>query len=300
MKIGLIGVNSIKEEVKFEFIQQTLKNNLFALFSPHFDDMHIFARRYNINVYSTANNLFMDVDAIYFANSLKPNIDFAIQALKNSCHLFIEDISELMIEEIKQLYKLAFEARVRLVVKETILFTPEFKFISEKISTSKIVELEYLFNRLLRKQDYFYETYEAVRVVSACIRSGIKKINTTPVEIEPNLLSLVFILLEFDNGAIAKIKLNNLAQENDKKIEIYETGNFFEINFTKHYAYKNSFIKGHTERKKLKLVKIDAFKSEIENFIHQSKKIKSINISESPQIIEDIKATQLIIQKIYN
>ena len=300
MKIGLIGINSIKEEGKLELIQNTLKDNLFALFSPHFDDMHIFAKKYNMKVYSSANNLFMDVDAIYFANSLKPNIDFAIQSLKNSCHLFIENISELSIEEIKQLYKLAFEARVQLVIKETILFTPEFKLIAEEITAFKIIEIEYLFNHFLRKQNYFYETYEAVRVVSACIQSGIKKITTTPVEIEPNLLSFVFILLEFDNGSVAKIKLNNLAQENDKKIEIYETSDFFEINFTKHYAYRNTFIKGHTERKELKLGQIDAFNLEIENFIHQSKKIKTLNISESPQILEDIKATQLIIQKIYN
>lgn len=298
MKIGLLGINSINEEKKFEIIQQTVKNNLTAIFSPHFEDMHIFAKKYNINVYSSANTLFMDVDAIYFANSLKPNIEFAIQALKNSCHLFIENISELSIDEIKQLYKLAFEAGVRITLKETILYTPEIKLITKEVTESKIIEMDYLFNQVLRKQDYFYEVFEAVRVVSVCSQSGIKKINITPVKIEQNILSFLLIFLELDNGSVAKIKFNHLSQECDKKIEIYELNDFLEVNFNKHFAYKHSFIKGHTERNELNLLQTDPFQEEIKNFISPTKNSKDYNISESPEIIEDIKFTQLIIQKI--
>ncbi|MEE4198828.1 MAG: Gfo/Idh/MocA family oxidoreductase [Bacteroidales bacterium] len=299
MKIGLIGINSIEEEKKFELIQQTLKKNLYALFSPHFEDMHIFAKKYNIKVYSSANNLFSDVDAIYFARSLKPNLDFAVHALKRSCHLFMEDISELSTDELKYLYKLAFEAGVLLIIKGTILFSPEFRLISKEISCAKIVELDYFYNRILRKKEFFYEVFEAVRAISALIQSGIKRINTTPIKIDQNLISFVIILLEFDNGAIAKIKINNLTQENGKKIEVYETSDYFETDLNKQSVYKNSYIKGHAERKELEVPKEDPFALEIKDFIVQTKNVKNHYISESPEMIQKIQATQSILQKIY-
>jgi len=300
MKVGLIGIDSIKEEKKIEIIHQSLKKNLFAIFSPHIEEVHIFAKKYDMDVYSSVNELLHDADAIYFANSLKPNLDFAIQALKKSCHVFIENIYELSMEEIKQLYKLAFEAGALLIIKETILFTPEFKIISEEIHETKIVELDYHFNRILRKQDYFHEVSEAVRAVSACIQSRIKKVNTTTVRIEQNLISFILIFLEFDNGAMAKIKFNNVSQRNDKKMDIFETSDFMEINFIKHNAYKHSYKNGHINNSELKLPQFDALQSEFKNFLSQSKNIKTINISESPEILQDIQATLQIMQKIYN
>ncbi len=300
MKIGLIGINSSKEEKSFESIQQSLKSNILGIFSPNTEEMHAFAQKYDIKKYPSATTLFQDVDAVYFANSLKPNVDFAIHAIKNSCHLFIENIFDLSTEEVKQLFKLAFEAEVQIAIKQTILYTPEFKLIKKELQQTKYVEMDCSFNQILRKKDYFFEIFEAVRFVSACINSGIKKINTTPVKIDETIFSFVFIFLEFDNGSIAKIKLNNLSQENEKQIRIYEVHDFYEINLNKHFVYKHTFSKGHTERRELGLFHSNPFESEISSFIHYSEDIKSLNISESPEIIQDIQATQSIINKIYS
>lgn len=299
MKIGLIGINSVKEEKHFEIIQKALKNNLFGIFSPHTEEIHALSKKNNIKMYPSATALLKDVDAIYFANSIKPNINFAINALKNSCHVFIENFSDISLDEIKQLYKLSSEARVQLQIKQTILFTPEYKLIKKELSNPKFVEINYMFNKILRQQDYFYEIFNAIGFISSSINSGIKKINITPVKIDENILSFAFIYLEFDNGSIAKIKLNNLSEENEKIARIYQTSDFIEIDFNNHFVCKHTLIKGHTERRELGIFYSDPFESEIKSFIDQSKNIKSLNISESPEILQDIQATQTILNKLY-
>ena len=92
MKIGLIGINSVKEEDHFAKIYNTLDKQLHGFFSPHSEEILPISQNYKVKLYYSANELFEKVDAIYFASSLKPNYDFAIDALKKSCHLFIEDI----------------------------------------------------------------------------------------------------------------------------------------------------------------------------------------------------------------
>ncbi len=112
MKIGIIGINSSIEESKVEQLKNSLGDHLYGIFSHHREEILPLSKRFDLDLFSSAHLLFESVDAIYFANSLKPNIEFAINALKNSCHLFIEDISELSLEEIKQFYKLAVEAQI--------------------------------------------------------------------------------------------------------------------------------------------------------------------------------------------
>ncbi|MFO7827342.1 MAG: Gfo/Idh/MocA family oxidoreductase [Bacteroidales bacterium] len=299
MKIGLIGINSVQEEKHFATIQQVLKNNLFGIFSPHTEEVHALSKKYNISLYPSATALCQDVDAVYFANPLKPNINFAINALKNSCHVFIENFSDLSLDEIKQLYKLSFEARVLLQIKQTILFTPEFKLIKKELTNPKFVEIDYFFSKILRQQDYFYQIFNAIGIITSSINSGIKKVNITPVRIDENILSFAFVYIEFDNGSIAKIKINNLSQDDEKLVKVYQVNDFIEVDFKKHFVCKHSLVKGHTERRELGIFYSDPFESEIKSFIHQSKNIKSLNISESPEVLQDIQAAQAIINKFY-
>lgn len=152
MKVGLIGINSLQEEEHFLKIKNALQNNLHSIYAHNLEEITPISKKHNILTAYSTGELFEKVDAIYFANSLKINLDFAINALKASCHLFIEDISELTFDEIKQLYKLAFEARTKIQIKLTKSFAPEYIEVKDFIENPQLIEINKSFPSFLRKK----------------------------------------------------------------------------------------------------------------------------------------------------
>lgn len=297
MKIGLIGINKLNQEKHFKSIYQSLDKNLKGIFSPSEDILPI-CSSYYIKLYQSTNELFENTDAIYFAGSLKPNVDFAINALKNSCHLFIEDISEITVQEIKKLYKVASEANVTIQLKLTKSFSQEYLQASDYLSNTKLIDFNTNFSKRLRQDDYFSEILNNIYIANKEIQSGIKKISSLTLPIDNNHFSLIHIRLDFDNGAIVNMKFNNISNEDENIMIFHNKENAVDINFSKHFTTIYKIENGQVIREELIISTEAALDSEIKNFIYSCKNTKNQNISESPEELKKIQATHEIIERI--
>jgi predicted dehydrogenase len=297
MKIGLIGINKSDQEEHFKTIHKSLEKSLNGIFSPSVDILPI-CSSYQIKLYQSTNELFENSDAIYFAGSLKPNFDFAINALKNSCHLFIEEISEISVPEIKTLYKLASEANVTIQLKLTKSFSQEYLQASDYLFKPKLIDINTNFSKRLRHEDYFTEILNNLYIANKEIQSRVKKISTLVLPIDKNYLGLVHIRLDFNNGAIINMKFNNISKEDENIMTFHNKENSVDVNFNKHFTTVCKIEKGQVIREELSVSKDDASKTEIKNFIHSFKNTKNQNISESPEELKTIQATHEIIERI--
>lgn len=293
MKIGIIGINTLQQEEHFKIIHQALGKNLQGIFS-HSEEAIPISTNYNIKLYKSSNELFEKVDAVYFANSVKPNFDYAINALKKACHLFIENISMLSIDEVKQLYKVAFEARTKIQLKLTKSFTPEFSEVRNFISDSKLIEISNSFSKLLRLDDYFSEILNNLFFTNQNIQSGIKKISPLALPLDNNHFSLVQIRLDYDNGAVVNMKFNNISKEDESTVTFHKKDEIIYIDFIKHYAIKHKIAEGQVARQEFLITNETAFNTEMVNFIKSCKDIEMQNISEHPAELKIIQATQEI------
>lgn len=297
MKIGLIGINSLQQEEHFKIIHQALAKNLHGIFS-HSEEVIPISANYNIKLYRSSNELFEKVDAVYFANSVKPNFDFAINALKKSCHLFIENISMLTIEEVRQLYKVAFEARTKIQLKLTKSFTPEFIEVKNYISNPKLIEISNSFSKLLRLDDYFSEILNNLFFANYNIQSAIKKVSPLALPLDNSHFSLVHIRLDYDNGAVVNMKFNNISKENESTVTFYKKDEITSIDFIKHFAIKHKIAEGQVTRQEFYIANETAFNTEMVNFINSCKDIELQNVSEHPTELKIIQATQEIKDKL--
>jgi len=288
MKIGLIGINSLKQEEHFKTIHQSLQKKLHGFFS-HSTEVLPISANYNIKHFQSTNDLFKKSDAIYFANSLKPNYDFAINALKESCHLFIEDISMLSIDEVKHLYKVAFEARAKIQLKLTKSFTPEYIEVRNYLIEPKFIEIEKKFPKFLRLDDYFTEILNNLCFAYQNIKTGVKKISTFALPFDNNHFSLVHIQLDYDNGAVVSMKFNNIALEYESIVNIHEKDRIVHINFGKHFAAKHKFLDGQITRRDFTIPAETAFDIELLNFIRSCQNLDVQNLSEFPAELKLIK-----------
>lgn len=293
MKIGLIGINSLEDENNFTLIKSVLKKNLFGIFAPHPEYIIPISKSYKIKNFQSANEMFDKVDAVYFANSLKLNYDFAIGALKKSCNLFIEDISNLDFEEIKQIYKVAFEGRTKIHIKHTKSFSAEFIELEEYIKNPQLIELNSNFTSLLRKRECFSEIFNNLYLANTVINSSIKKISTIALPIDSYHYSLIHSKIDYNNGTSVIIKLNNLSSTNDKSVTFHQKNEILEINFTNHYADIHKVENGKILRTEYGIKNKNSFQAEINYFINSCNDLDQ-NISESPVVLNTIQNTHLI------
>lgn len=298
MKVGLIGINSLQEEQHFVEIKNALQNNLSAIYSPNPADLIPISRTHNIEMSKSASELFDNVDAVYIANSLKLNYTYAIDALKKSRHLFVDDISELTIDEVKQLYKLAAEGRTTIQLKLSLIFAPEYIEIKESIYQPKLIEINKSYPTFIRQKDYFSEILNLLNFAGKSIKSSIKKIATQALPISNNHFSLISIHISYDNGAILNIKLNNLSDEEETVATFHENDRIIQIDFHKHYSIKQQFIDGALKRNEYPTNNKSAFHIEMLNFLNSCENPESQSISDSPTELKTIQATYSILEQI--
>lgn len=298
MNVGLIGINSVQEEEHFLLIQNALHKHLSAIYTPNTEDVIPISKKYNISTSASASDLFKQVDAVYFANSLKINYDFAISALKNSCHLFLEDISELSSDAIKLLYKVAFEAGKKIQIKLTKCFTPEYMEVKDWIEEPQLVEITKNFPSFLREKDYYFEILNNLNFANQKINSTIKKIYTKVLPLNHNHYSLIHISISYDNGAIANIKLNNIADEEESEASFYESDKNTKIDFVKHFSVKLQFDNGNIIRKEYQVQNNSDFNIEMFNFLNSCKNFDPQSISEHPTELKIIQTTENILEQI--
>jgi len=291
MKIGLLGINSASEEEHFLEIYNSVNKKIYGIFSPKPDNLLPLIQSCNAKLLSSASELFSAVDIIYIANSIRPNFDFAIDAIKKSCHLFIENISQLSIEEIKQIFKVASEARVKIHIKQSKLFYSEYLELSDYIENPKLIELNTSFTNLVRKQDYFTEIFNNIYLVDSIFNSSIKKISTIALPINSSHFSLIHIRIDYDNGATANIKLNNLSSVTKDRILLYQKDETIDINFEDHFGTIHKFENGKILRKEYVVESKYPFNNEVSHFLRICKDDDFENLSEAPSILNSIKNT---------
>lgn len=299
MKTGIIGINSVKDNDRFTSINDALKKDLHGLFSPHSEEIMPICRNYKKKYYSSTNELFEKVDAIYFASNLKPNYNFALSALKKSCHLFIEDISGLTTEEIKHLFKVAFEARTFIQLKLSKSFSSIFLNVKDLITNPKLIEISKCYKSLIRSSDYFVEILNNLNIANHYFHSGIKKISVVSIPVENIHFSMIHLRVDYDNGAVLNIKLNSISSQESNTAVFYEVDRTFDIDFIKNFAIKQQFVKGQITRQEFSRKKENPLKTELTEFINSCKNFNSKDISEKPQILKVIQTSQEIIDNLF-
>lgn len=297
MKIGLFGIDTNVEDDYFFQLQEAIGKSLSGIYSPQQNELLAVSEKFGVKLYKSSDEIFSKNNAIFFCKSLKPNYDFAIKAIKNSCHLFIEDLWSLDADETKQLFKLAFEAKVNIHIKQSTRFYPEHIELSDYIEKPHLIELNIHYTDLLRKQDYFDKIFSRLCFANTIIKSGIKKSSIIALPIDRNHFSLVQIQVNYDNGTYLNIKINNLASSKKETTYLFQKNTSFKIDCINHFAVSHSFENGQVSRKEYSIQESNILKNEVDYFIKLCSDNEQENISESPSILTTLKNCKLLMEE---
>lgn len=271
LKIGVIGAGKLGES-HIKLLKNISDFELVGVYDADESYCSKVASAFNVQPFNNFKDLINLVDVVDIVKPSISHFDYAVTAIKQSKHVFIEKPVTNTVEEAKQLLMLAEEANVKVQVGHIERFNPAFKaalpYISEPnfIESHRMVEFDSKTADIPVVMDLMSHDLD---IILSVVNSNIKKINAHGVEVVGNTPDIVNAVVEFDNGCIANLTASRISLKNERITKFYQRNAHVKIDYL---AQETSLISlkknGKTEicSRNLEIKKENAIKLELEEF----------------------------------
>ena len=125
LKTGIIGAGHLGK-IHIKLLKEIAGIELIGFYDNNEENSKNVSKEFNVNSYDSADALIEDVEAVVIVTPTIYHFDYAMKAIKKSCHLFIEKPMTGTIEEAKKLFQISAEADVKIQVGHVERFNPAF------------------------------------------------------------------------------------------------------------------------------------------------------------------------------
>ncbi len=283
LKIGVIGAGRLGK-IHIALLKEIKEFELVGFFDTDESFRVDVAKELNVKSFSNVDELIDLVDAVDIVKPTISHFDFAVKAIRQSKHVFIEKPVTNTVEEAKQLLELAEEANVKVQVGHIERFNPAFKAALPYISNPRFIETHRMIEFDAKKvsipvvMDLMSHDLD---IILSIVKSNIKKISASGVEVIGSSPDIVNAVVEFDNGCVANLTASRVSLKNERVSKFYQKDAHIIIDYFKQetnlYALKTN---GKTEifTKKLDIVKQNPVQTELKEFA------QSIQNDTAPQV----------------
>ncbi len=271
LKIGVIGVGHLAE-THLKLLKEINNFELVGYYDADEPFKQNIANKLNIKHFANVDELISLVDVVDIVQPTISHFDYVVKAIKHSKHVFIEKPVTETVEEAKQLLELAEEANVKVQVGHVERFNPAFiaalPYISNPmfIETQRMIEFDSKTANIPVVMDLMSHDLD---IILSVVKSNIKKISATGVEVIGNTPDIVSAVVEFDNGCVANLTASRISLKNERIAKFYQRDAHIKIDYLKQETSLFSLIKNGTTKicaKKLKINKENPVKTELEEF----------------------------------
>ncbi len=271
LKIGVIGAGNLGES-HIKLLKGISDFELVGFYDADESYKDKIASALNVTSFDNFEDLINVVDVVDIVKPSISHFDYAVQAIKNSKHVFIEKPVTNTVDEAKQLLELAEEANVKVQVGHVERFNPAFKaalpYISNPtfIETHRMIEFDPKTADIPVVMDLMSHDLD---IILSVVNSNIKNIRAKGVEVIGNTPDIVNAVVEFDNGCVANLTASRISLKNERISKFYQRDAHIKIDYL---AQETSLIalkkNGKTEicSRNLKIEKENPIKTELEEF----------------------------------
>ncbi len=271
LKIGVIGAGTLGK-THISLLKEIKEFELVGFYDADENYKQEVAKLLNVKSFNSVEELISLVDVVDIVKPSISHFDYAVNAIKQSKHVFIEKPVTDTVEEAKQLLELAEEANVKVQVGHVERFNPAFKsalpYIDNPmfIETHRMIEFDAKKANIPVVMDLMSHDLD---IILSIVNSNIKKISASGVEVIGNTPDIVHAVVEFDNGCVANLTASRVSLTSERVSKFYQKDAHIVIDYLKQetnlYALKRN---GKTEicSKKLAIEKQNPVKTELQEF----------------------------------
>ena len=271
LKIGVIGAGHLGE-THIKLLKGISDFELVGFYDGDEELKQRVSQTLNTKSFNSVNELIDVVDVIDIVKPTIAHFDYAVNAIKQSKHIFIEKPVTSTVDEAKQLLVLAEEANVKVQVGHVERFNPAFKaalpFISNPmfIETHRMIAFDPKKANIPVVMDLMSHDLD---IILSVVNANIKKISAKGVEVIGSTPDIVNAIIEFDNGCVANLTASRISLNNERISKFYQKDAHIKIDYlaqeTSLFTLKKN---GKIEicSKQLEINKENPLKRELEEF----------------------------------
>ena len=273
---GIVGAGHIGK-YHIEQIQNITNVNLVGIFDVNQQHSQAIAQKLNTVAWEELKVLLNNCDAISIATPAFSHYKIAKEALKKSCHVFIEKPFTTTVENAEELILLAKKNNLLIQVGHIERFNPAFlAFIDKNANcTPQFIETHRLtpFNIRGTDTDVILDLMiHDIDLILYLTNSPIADIHASGVSILSETLDLVNARISFTNGCVANLTASRISNKPLRKLRLFEKDQYVSIDFHKHsysqYKVQEKYKQHKTENKVFQLN--DKFVT-VENYVAEKK-----------------------------
>lgn len=271
LKIGVIGAGELGE-THIRLLQEIDDFELLGFYDADQSYREAVSKTLKVKAFNSVEELIAAVDVVDIVKPSLSHFNYAVAAIKQSKHVFIEKPVTETVEQAKQLLELAEEADVKVQVGRIERFNPAFKAALPYISNPMFIETHRMIEFDPEKADVSVIMdlmSHDLDIILSVVKSNIKKISATGVEVIGNNPDVVNAVIEFDNGCVANLTASRISLTNERIAKFYQKDAHIKIDYLKQETSLFALMtNGETKirSKQLEIKKENPVKKELEEF----------------------------------
>ena len=233
LKIGVLGAGHLGK-IHIKLIREIPEYQLVGLYDPNAENADFATKEYGIPAYKDVESLIDDCDVIDIVTPTLSHYDCAVQAIRQSRHVFIEKPITNTVEEARKLIKLSDEANIKVQVGHVERYNPAFIAARPYIDRPMFLEGHRLAQFNPRGTDVSVVLDLMIHdldIVLSTVKSGIKNISASGVAVVSDTPDIANARIEFDNGAVANLTASRISVKNMRKVRFFQKDAYISVDF---------------------------------------------------------------------
>jgi len=235
---GIIGAGHIGK-YHIQQIQNIPNVNLIGVFDINQKLCQAVALEFNTTALKDLNILLKNCDAVSIATPALSHYKIAKEALKNSCHLFMEKPFTTSVKDAEDLIKLAQNKNLLIQVGHIERFNPALASFMKKNSscTPQFIETHRLapFNIRGTDTDVVLDLMiHDIDLILYLVNSPVDSVVASGVSVLSQTLDLVNARISFINGCIANLTASRISDKPLRKLRLFEKNQYVSIDLQEH------------------------------------------------------------------
>ncbi len=233
LKIGVLGVGHLGK-IHLNCIKMIDNYELVGFYDPDREIAAAAEEEYKLKSFDSIENLIDAVDVVDIVTPTISHFSCAAEAIRKSKHVFIEKPIAASPEEAAKLIELASEANVKVQVGHVERFNPAFTAAVDAIDKPMFIECHRLAQFNPRGTDVpvvLDLMIHDIDIILSVVKSNIKKVHASGVNVVSDTPDIANARLEFDNGAVANLTASRISLKNMRKTRFFQKDAYITVDF---------------------------------------------------------------------
>ena len=233
LKAGVVGCGHLGK-IHIKLMNQSESFDLLGVYDNDISISKKAASEFGCKSYSSFEEMIEDVDVLDIVTPTPSHYSYALKAVENGVHVFIEKPVCSNTEESFKLIEKSKLNNVKIQVGHVERFNPAFTAVENNISQPMFIESHRLAQFNPRGTDVSVVLdlmIHDIDIILNSVNSPIKQISSSGVSVISDTPDIANARIEFENGCVANLTASRVSLKNMRKTRFFQSGKYISIDF---------------------------------------------------------------------